>query len=97
MSQFFSLLFSNHFVSQLTGNLLFLNWWTSEKIHKRMCGTQVLISGLLANEGDMLLTQLQCSVGCHGHHAILCNPNRFIFRKTIFLTFSVPTEQFCIH
>ena len=24
-------------------------------------------------------TQLQCSMGCHGHHAILFNPNRFIF------------------
>ena len=26
------------------------------------------------------MTQLQCAMGCHGHHAILCNPNRFIFR-----------------
>ena len=25
------------------------------------------------------MTQLQCSMGCHGHHAVLCNPNRFIF------------------
>ena len=25
------------------------------------------------------MTQLQCLMGCHGHHAILCNPNRFIF------------------
>ena len=25
------------------------------------------------------VTQLQFPVGCHGHHAILCNPNRFIF------------------
>ena len=25
------------------------------------------------------MTQLQCPMGCHGHHAILCNPNRFIF------------------
>ena len=25
------------------------------------------------------MTQLQCHMGCHGHHAILCNPNRFIF------------------
>ena len=24
------------------------------------------------------MTQLQCLMGCHGHHAILCNPNRFI-------------------
>ena len=24
-------------------------------------------------------TQLQCPMGCHGHHAILFNPNRFIF------------------
>ena len=22
-------------------------------------------------------TQLQCPMGCHGHHAILCNPTRF--------------------
>ena len=27
------------------------------------------------------MTKLQCPMGCHGqsHHAILCNPNRFIF------------------
>ena len=25
------------------------------------------------------VTQLRFPVGCHGHHAILCNPNRFIF------------------
>ena len=25
------------------------------------------------------MTQLQCPIGCHGHHAILCNPNMFIF------------------
>ena len=25
------------------------------------------------------MTQLQCQMGCHGHHAILCNSNRFIF------------------
>ena len=24
------------------------------------------------------MTQLQCPMGCHGHHAILCNPNRSI-------------------
>ena len=26
------------------------------------------------------MTQLQCMMGCHGHHAILCNQNRFIHR-----------------
>ena len=25
------------------------------------------------------MTHLQCPMGCHGHHAFLCNPNRFIF------------------
>ena len=25
------------------------------------------------------MTELQCLMSCHGHHAILCNPNRFIF------------------
>ena len=24
------------------------------------------------------MTQLQCLVGCHGHHAILCNSKRFV-------------------
>ena len=24
------------------------------------------------------MTHLQCPMGCHGHHAFLCNPNRFI-------------------
>ena len=27
------------------------------------------------------MTQLQRPMGCHGHHAILCNPNRLIFRE----------------
>ena len=66
-------------------------------MHERMCGTQVLILGLFAKEGDMLLTQLQCPMGCYGHHADLCNPNRFSFRDNVFLAFSGPTEQFCIH
>ena len=26
------------------------------------------------------MTQLQYPMGCHGHHAFLCNPNRFIIR-----------------
>ena len=26
------------------------------------------------------MTQLQCPMSCHGHHAILCKLNRFIFR-----------------
>ena len=26
------------------------------------------------------MTQLQCPMGCHGHHAILCNPKRYIVR-----------------
>ena len=25
------------------------------------------------------MTQLQCPMGCPGHHAVLYNPNRFIF------------------
>ena len=25
------------------------------------------------------MTQLQYPMGCQGHHAILCNPNRFMF------------------
>ena len=28
----------------------------------------------------LLMTQLQCPMGCRGYHAILCNPNRFMFR-----------------
>ena len=43
------------------------------------------IPGLLANEGDMLLTQLKCPMGYHGHHAILCNSNRFNFENNIYL------------
>ena len=37
------------------------------------------------------MTQLQCPMGCHGHHAILCNPNRYEF-----LVFSGPIEQLSI-
>ena len=29
------------------------------------------------------MTLLQCPMGCHGQHAILCNPNRFIFRDNM--------------
>ena len=57
-----------------------------------MCSLLVSISGLLANEGDMIVTKLQCPIGFQGHHAILCNQNRYIF----FLEFSGITEQFCI-
>ena len=58
---------------------------------------KLFFSGLFANEGDILLTQLQCSMGCHGNHAVLCNPDRFIFRDNIFFAFSGRNEQFCIH
>ena len=44
-----SLLFSDHFVLQVTGSLLFLNYWKREKIHEKMC-TQVSILSLLAND-----------------------------------------------
>ena len=46
----FSLLFIDHFVSPVTDCLLFLNKWKREKIHDRMCGTQVSILGRLAND-----------------------------------------------
>ena len=59
-----------------------------EKIYERISGAQVSISGLLANVGDMLMTQLQCPMGCCGRRVILCNPNRFIFGDTIFLAFT---------
>ena len=52
------------------------------------------ISGLLANEGDMLLTQLQCLIGCHGHHSILCNPNSCIFGDNIFWHLVIPLNNF---
>ena len=42
----------------------------------------------------MRLTQLQCPMGCHGHHAILCNPNRFIFVDNIFWYLVVPLNNF---
>ena len=28
------------------------------------------------------MNQIQCPMGCHGHNAILCNPNR-LFSETI--------------
>ena len=56
------------------------------KIHERMCGTQVWISGLLANEGDMLLTQLQCPMGCCGYHAVVCNQNNIVLHPLVKLT-----------
>ena len=70
---FFSLLFSDHFVSPVTDSFLFLNKLKREKIREKMCSTQVLSWVCLQ------MTQLQCLMGCHGHHAILCNPNKFVF------------------
>ena len=65
---------------------------------KSHVAAQMLISGLPANEGNMLLIQLQCLTGCHGHHAMSCNPNRvFLFLDNICLPFSGPTEQLPIH
>ena len=41
------------------------------------------------------VTQLQCPMGCHGHHAILCNPNRFMFGdNTNFWYLLVPLNNF---
>ena len=41
------------------------------------------------------MTQLQCPIGFHGHHAILCNPNRFIFGDNkFFLYLVVPLNNF---
>ena len=48
--QWFSLLFSDHFVSLVTDSLLFLNQWKREKIHEKMCGTKVSILSLLVND-----------------------------------------------
>ena len=62
-----------------------------------MCGTQVSILGLLANERDMPLTQIQCPMGCHGHRENLCNRNRFSFGNNIFLALSDLTKQFRLH
>ena len=41
------------------------------------------------------MTQLQCPMGYHGYHAVLCDPNRFIFGDNIFLGFIVvPLNNF---
>ena len=41
------------------------------------------------------MTQLQCPMGCHGHHAFLCNPNRFIFRDNMNVCYLVvPLNNF---
>ena len=55
------------------------------------------ILGLFANEEDMLLAQLQCRMGCHGHHAILYNPNTFKFWDNNFLAYSGRSEQYRIN
>ena len=54
-----------------------------KKKHGRMCGTQMSILGLLANDPATV------SDGCHGHHAVLCYPNRFIFRDNMNYWYSV--------
>ena len=40
----------------------------------KVCATRMCQSWVC-----LQMTQLQCPMGCHGHHAILCNPNRLIF------------------
>ena len=53
------------------------------------------ILGLLANEGGgHVYDPFTVLMGCHGHHAILCNPNRFIIGDNIFLAFRGPTEEY---
>ena len=84
----FCLLFTDHFVWDVTEKLLFLIYWKREKIRKRVCSKQVSIAGLLA------VTQLQCGMGCRGHHAILYDPNRFILRDNVFLLLMVPLTNF---
>ena len=69
----FSLLFSNHFVSPVTDSLFSLNKWKTEKKSMKVCAARKCQSWVC-----LQMTQLQCSMSCHGHHAILCNPNRFI-------------------
>ena len=49
-SQFFSFLFSDHFVLPETDSLFSLNLWKREKIYESMCSMQVSILGLLAND-----------------------------------------------
>ena len=54
-----------------------------------MCSMQVLILCLLANDPATV------PMGCHGHHAILCNPNRFIFGDNMnFWYLLVPLNNF---
>ena len=50
LGPYFSLLFSDHYVSSVTDSLLFLNWWKRDKTHETMCGTQVSILVQLAND-----------------------------------------------
>ena len=64
LSKFFSALFSDHFVSPVTDNLLFFNKWKRGKTRKNVWHASVAFC-LLADEGGMLLTQLQCPMGCH--------------------------------
>ena len=73
-----SFLFSDHFVLPVTDSLLFLNKWKREKIHEKMCVHACVDFG----STNLQKTQLQCPMGCQEHHAILCNPNRFIFGDT---------------
>ena len=66
-------IFSDHFVSPVTDNLLFFNKWKREKSMKE-CVTRKCRSWVC-----LQMTQLQCLMCFHAHHAILCNPNKFIF------------------
>ena len=47
-----------------------------------------------ANEGGMLLTKLHCPMGCHRHHTILCNSNRFLSETLSFWHLVVPLNNF---
>ena len=41
------------------------------------------------------LELLQCLIGCHGHHVILCNPSRFIFGDNKNFWYLVATMSNC--
>ena len=67
----FTLWGRDHFVSPVTDNLLFSNKWKREKNPRKS-----------VNLGSACKkTQLQCPMGCHGHHAILCKQKQVYFRR----------------
>ena len=87
LSQFF-LLISDHFLSPVTDNLL------SQIGGREKTSTKECVASKCQSWVCLQITQLQCSMGCHGHHAILCSQTGLFSEALSFWQLVVPLNNF---